>query len=202
MHKRGWTYFRIDGMMNGQNISGRWRIPFVYNASKEHPAWMKLNIGNEFEIIDCNNGAYLRHTDGTMIAAYSAGTFFKGLLRPWIGMHTIDIVRRDAVAQRVWFDTELAGNETDVIVALFYKDEHINIDLIYTIDKENDVIKNIRFDVNGETKGSLVFSYLQDLNEAGDEFVESAMLDNPQTPIQQSPGIRWLIHLTQRNLGE
>jgi len=202
MHKRGWTYFRIDGMMNGQNVSGRGRIPFVYNASKKRPAWLTLNVGDEFEIIDCKDGAHLRGTDGTLIAAYPSGAFFKGLAWPWMGMHTLDIVRRDAVAQRVWFKTELAGNETDVIVTLSHKNERGKADLIYAVDKEKDVIKDIRFDVNGETKGSLVFSYLQDVNEAGDKFVEPAMLDNPQAPIQQSPGIRWLIHLTQRNLAE
>ena len=86
MHKRGWTYFRINGELNGRVISGRGQIPFVYDTAKEHPAWLRLNIGNELEIIDCRAGAQLRRADGTLIATYPTGTFFKGLSRPWMGM--------------------------------------------------------------------------------------------------------------------
>jgi len=144
MHKRGWTYFRINGEINNQTIRAAGQIPFVYNVSKEHPAWMRLTIGNELEIVDCNDGACIRRVDGTVIAAYPPGTFFKGLLRPWMGMHTIDIIRRDAARRRVAFKTRPARNEENVIVSVYYEDKRNNAELVYVIDLENDIIEDIK----------------------------------------------------------
>ncbi len=201
MHKRGWTYFRIKGEINNQTISATGQIPFVYNASKEHPAWMRLKIGNELEIMDCNNGACIRRADGAVIAAYPAGTFFKGLLRPWMGMHTIDIIRRDATRRRVAFRTKPARNEEDVIVRVYYEDDRNNTELVYGIDMENDIIEDIGFETRNRIIGSLVFSYLQDIEQAGDEFIEPAILESPEVPIRNGPGILWLVDLAQGNLG-
>jgi len=201
MHKRGWTYFIINGTVGEQEIAGRGCIPFVYNASKEHPAWLNLKIGEELEITDCSRGAYLRQGDQT-IAAYQPGTFFKGLARPWMGMHTANIVRRDAAEQQIWFQSEWAQNETDVFVAISHEGQQDSTDLIYTIDMENDLIKTITFDLNGRARGSLIFSYLQDIDQLANQFAEPAISAGSQPPIQQSPGIRWLIYLAQGNLGK
>jgi hypothetical protein len=202
MHKRGWTYFTINGTIGEQQITSRGCIPFVYDAAKEHPAWLTLKIGDDLEITDCSRGAYLQRGDKHLITAYPAGTFFKGLARPWMGMHTANIVRRDAAEQRIWFQSERALNETDAIVAIFHKEQQNKTDLIYTIDMENDVIKTITFDVNGQAQGSLIFSYLQDLQNTRDVFSPPAQPPGTPPPIQQSPGIRWLIHLARGNLGK
>jgi len=197
MHKRGWTYFRINGEINGQNISGLGQIPFVYGAADEHPAWMRLNIANEFEVMDCPAGAELRRLDGTLIAAYPAGTFFKGLSRPWMGLHTADLVRRDAVEQRIWFESERLENEDKLIITLDYTE---NTSLLYTIDMEKDVVEDIRFVVNEINTGTLYFSYLQDISQAGsNEFTEPVISDTSQVPTQESPGISWLVGLVQEN---
>ncbi len=202
MHKRGWTYFSINGIVGEQEIAGRGCIPFVYDAAKEHPAWLTLKIGEDLEITDCSRGAYLRRGDKNLIAAYPAGTFFKGLARPWMGMHTANIVRRDAAEQRIWFESEWAQNKTDAIVAIFHEEQQNNTDLIYTIDMENDVIKTITFDVNGQAWGSLIFSYLQNIDQLANQFTEPVISIGSQPPIQQSPGIKWLIYLAQGNLGK
>ena len=202
MHKRGWTYFRINGEINKQSISATGQIPFVYNASKEHPAWMRLKIGNKLEIIDCNDGACLRQVDGTVIASYKAGTFFKGLLRPWMGMHTIDIIRRDATWRRVAFKTRPSRNEEDVIVSVYYEDKYVSTELVYDIDMEKDIIEYIRFKVRKMNIGSLVFSYLQDIEQAGDEFIEPAISKSPDVPTRLGAGILWLVDLAQGSLGK
>jgi len=201
MHKRGWTYFRVSGEVRGQGISGRGQIPFVYDTLNEHPAWMTLKIGDELEIIDHSNGARLRRGDGTLIAAYPSGTFFKGLARPWMGMHTVDIVRRDAARQRVWFETAPAKDKIDVIITLTSKQDQSDIELVYRIDMLTDVIEGIRFRVRNRNAGSLTFSYLQDIKEAAGEFIEPAILDDTQVATRQSPGILWLIYLAQGKLG-
>jgi hypothetical protein len=200
MHKRGWTYFSINGIIGQQEIAGRGCIPFFYNTAKEHPAWLTLKVGEDLEITDCSREAYLKR-GGQTIAAYEPGTFFKGLARPWMGMHTADIVRRDAAEQRIWFQSEWAANETDVIVVISHKGRQDGTDLIYTIDMENDVIKTITFDVDGQALGSLIFSYLQSTEKFENQLTEPATTVGSQPPIQQSPGIRWLIHLAQGNLG-
>ncbi len=200
MHKRGWTYFRINGTVEEQEITGTGCIPFIYNAAKEHPAWMTLRIDEDLEIVDCSRGAYLRRGDRT-IAAYEPGAFFKGLARPWMGMHAANIVRRDAAEQRIWFRSEWAQNETDVFVAVFHEEQQDKTDLIYTIDMENDIIKTITFDVNGQARGSLIFSYLQDIDQLANRFTEPAVSADSQQ-IQQSPGIQWLVQLAQGNLGK
>ena len=97
----------------------------------------------EFEIVDCNSGAYLRSMDSKIISTYSAGTFFKGLSRPWTGLHTMDAVRRDAGEQQVWFYTELTEDREDVIITLFKKDlelkTYTNKDLVEKIKKTNKI---------------------------------------------------------------
>ena len=201
MHKRGWTYFSINGTIGEQEITGRGCIPFVYNAAKKHPAWLRLKIGEDLEITDCSRGAYLRRGNQT-IAAYEPGMFFKGLARPWMGMHAANIVRRDAAEQRIWFQSERAENETDAIVAIFHKEQQDSTDLIYTIDMENDLIKTITFDVGGQARGSLIFSYLQDIDQLANQFAEPVISAGSQPAIQPSPGIKWLIYLAQGNLGK
>lgn len=202
MHKRGWTYFSINGIVGEQEITGRGCIPFVYEAVKEHPTWMTLHVGNELVINDSCKGAQVCLAEGKVIEAYPSGSFFKGLSRPWMGMHTADTVRRDAAEQRIWFQSERATNETDAIVVISHEEKQNSTDLIYTIDIENDVIKTITLDVNGRAQGSLMFSYLQDIEAAGDDFVEPVISTDSHSPIQQSPGIRWLIYLAQGNLGK
>jgi len=200
MHARGWTCFRIEGRLNGQTVTGRGRVPFVYDACKENPPWLLLNIGSDLRIIDTSEAAGLCRPDGTLIAAYPAGTFFKGLARPWIGMHTVDIVRRDAADRRIWFETTTAGNEKDVIIALLDKRDNTDTDLIYTVDLQNDIIESIKFRRRNADIGSLIFSYLQDIDQAGDEFVEPIVPDDAQVPTQEDAGILWLIDLAQGKL--
>jgi len=202
MHKRCWTYFRINGRIGNKIVSGLGRIPFVYRAWKEHPPWMRLKIGSELEIFDCRNGACLRGADGGLLAVYPPETFFAGLPRPWMGMHTIDIVRRDAASQRVWFETGPADNDQGTIVTFSCQYSGMNTELVYTIDMENDIVKTITFSVNGSEKGSLTFSYLQDIQQVDDKFIEPDAAEFLQTQTQEAPGLLWLIHLAQGNLGE
>ncbi|MCK5000046.1 MAG: sigma-70 family RNA polymerase sigma factor, partial [Anaerohalosphaera sp.] len=42
MHKRGWTYFKIAGDIDGKEITGAGRMPFIYAASEDNWAWLRL----------------------------------------------------------------------------------------------------------------------------------------------------------------
>jgi len=202
MHKRGWTYFHITGEVNDKVVSGRGCIPFFYNTAKDHPAWMILNIGKNVQITDSRRGAYLRRADGTTLAAYPSGAFFKGLARPWMGLHTADIVRRDAAERRIWFESERMENEDDVRVTVFFEEQSNGAELIYTIDTENDLIRDITFKLQDEPQGSLTFSYLQDINDIGERFTEPVISADPRSPSHPGPGIVWLAHLAEGSLGK
>jgi RNA polymerase sigma-70 factor (ECF subfamily) len=199
MHKRGWTYFRLSGNVGGQALSGRGCIPFFYDAAKAHPAWMILNVGNMLQVADSQKGAHLRRVDGKTVA-YPSGTFFKGLARPWMGLHAADVVRRDAVEERIWFKSEGMDNKDYVAVTVLYESEGEAMDLIYAVDMENDMIRDIKFMSGNEPRGSLIFSYLQDVDDLGDKFTEPVVPTASKAPCHPTPGILWLVHLAEGDL--
>jgi hypothetical protein len=84
-----------------------------------------------------------------------------------------------------------------VRVCLLYEDQDWPMDVMYAIDMENDVIRDITFTAQNEVKGLLSFSYLQDIDDIGDEFTEPAISSGPEAPSRQSLGVLWLVHLVQ-----
>jgi RNA polymerase sigma-70 factor (ECF subfamily) len=190
MHKRGWTYFRITGRVNGQQVSGTGRIPFVYAASGQSGPWLNLQIANGKRFIDSGAGACVFDASGKAVATYKSGSFFKGLGRPWMGLHTIDTVRRDAAEKQVWFETRhlLGGAKAEVVLT------QEQTRLVYTIDMETDVIEKITFSADNEGEGELEISYLQNIDDLGNEFA-SPRLGSYRKPQQNPPGMLWLIKL-------
>ena len=190
MHKRGWTYFRITGRVNGQQASGTGRMPFVYAASGQSGPWLKLQLGDGTKIVDSTSGARAFDGNGKAVATYTAGSFFKGLGRPWMGLHTIDTVRRDAAEKLVWFETRHlpGGAKTEVVLT---KEQ---TRLVYTIDMETDVIEKIIFSAGNGDQSELEFSYLQNIDNLGNEF-SSPRIGSYRRPQQNPPGILWLATL-------
>jgi RNA polymerase sigma-70 factor (ECF subfamily) len=203
MHKRGWTYFRISGQVNGEQVLGAGQVPFIYNASLEHSPWLKLNIGNRLEIIDASSGAHLAVPDGRVIAAYPAGSFFKGLAKPWMGMHTLDIIRRDAAEKRIRFTTRPFKDKVEVVLIQQSDDQKIHI--IYVIDLDRDVVETINFLTDDgraqQNKGVLNFTYLEEVQQSAHEFTEPEEIKVPRKTKQDSMGILWLTELAQGTLG-
>jgi len=149
MHKRGWTYFTITGHINGRRVTGHGRVPFVYEASKRYWPWMRLHIGDAVVVDES----------------------FTGFCRPWMGLHTIDIIRRDAARQKIPFETRYAHNQGKVEVILTPEGTQIT----YIIDMNKDVVEEIVF--AGNRQGQLIFKYLQDINNAGSKFAEPSSKD-------------------------
>jgi len=199
MRKRGWTWLRLTGLVAGKKIEGRAQVPFVY-AAMEHYPWICLRIGDNLEVVDCRKGACVRRPDGTELACYPAGAFFKGFPRPWMGMHTIDTVRRDAARQQIWFDTVWAANTEDIIVTLIEKHGYDRTSLAYKIGFKDDLISSIKFNRDDNVAGSLELSYLQDIDGLDAEFTEPTLPDKPQRQIQAEPGVRWLFKLLRGGL--
>ena len=174
MHKRGWTYFRVTGRIGAQGISGTGRIPFVYATCKRYRPWLKLKMADGTRIVD------------------RGGSFFKGLARPWMGLHTIDTVRRDAAEQEVWFETKALPDSDQVEVTL----DCGQVKLVYTIDMETDVIDKITFVGANGILGEMRFSYLQEIVDVGSEFDPPGRISGGVRP-QPDQGMLWLVNLVK-----
>jgi RNA polymerase sigma factor (sigma-70 family) len=173
MHKRGWTYFKITGRIDDKEVRGRGRIPFVNAASDNHWPWIVLKVGEDIINEAC----------------------FAGLSRPWMGMHTIDTVRRDAVRKWVWFETRYTPDEVKVEVLVTYR----QVKLLYTINMEKDVIEKITFLVGDDRRGELSFVYLQEIDNIGGEFAEPGR-QSDRGPQQEGPGMLWLVRLIESQM--
>jgi RNA polymerase sigma-70 factor (ECF subfamily) len=190
MHKRGWTYFRISGRLNGKQVSGTGQIPFVYATSRRFGPWLKLQIDRSLKIVDNGIAACVFDANGKALARYAGSSFFKGLGRQWMGLHTIDTVRRDAAEKRVSFETKMTSGGSKAEVVLTNKQAR----LVYTIDMETDVIEKITFSTGSGDEGELRFSYLQNIDNTGSEFTRPRF-GSYRRPRQSPPGMLWLVKL-------
>jgi hypothetical protein len=83
-------------------------------------------------------------------------TSFAGFSRPWMGMHTIDTVRRDA--EKEGFTHEIQPKTDGDMVEIIVTSEAGRI--VYTVDVARDVISGISF----SDKGELRFEYLKEVD--------------------------------------
>jgi len=197
MHKRGWTYFTISGNMAGKKVSGKGRLPFVYHATKQYPPWLKLRVYDRMMIHDGTDGAFIYNDAGRILENYPSGTFFKALTRPWMGLHTIDTVRRDAAEKSVPFETKFipAGNKAEIVL------NAPQMNLIYTIDLEKDIIEKIIFSTPQTMGlyGMLTFYYLEDIDRLDDDFTEPSCGGSPMPQEKEMPQL-WLLKLAEPGL--
>jgi RNA polymerase sigma factor (sigma-70 family) len=202
MHQRGWTYFRIAGNLGDQEVLGRGCMPLVHGLAKEHPPWLWLDIGSRQKIVDGVQGAWAVGADDGMIERYPAGTFFQGLNRPWLGLHAIDIVRRDA-ARRQWsFKKEMIGNfDRDS----GYQRARITITagkirLAYLINMKQNLIESIVWvteATEGTKDGMLQFLYPADIESANEKFVEPVMAEQGKAMPEKTFASFWMVRFIE-----
>jgi hypothetical protein len=195
MHQRGWTYVNVEGQIRGRIISGRGCVPFVYATLKQHSPWLDIKVDKQLHIADSDSGAFIRHLDSSRTERFPAGSFFKGMSRPWMGLHTLDTVRRDAAEQRIAFQTKVTPDQEHICVDLL-KD---TIQLEYTIDLYADCVDHIEIFIEGKHIGTLRFTYLQTINPSDRRFVEPRLLGT-RSSLSASPGSLWLIDLADGSL--
>jgi hypothetical protein len=189
MHKRGWTYFRLSGRIGEEEVSGLGRLPFFDAALEQNWAWLKLKVGDDLEIAD--NGSEARiYRSGRLSATYPGGSFFTGLSRPWMGLHTIDTVRRDAAQSRIWFETNPKTDGEIVEVVLAKAEQKLS----YIIDMNKDIIERILIRNADDTEGELVFTYLDDVESVKDDFI-APRWRNSGGRHSRSPGVVWLMNI-------
>jgi hypothetical protein len=170
-------------------------MPFVYAASKQHRPWLRLTVG-DVVIVDGGSVATLQNAQGEFPSKYRQGSFFSGLARPWMGLHVVDMVRRDAAEQRARFETQLTADGRQARVTVTSD----KTKLLYTIDIEADLIRRIDFTVGDVPAGSLEFEYLPDGNVSRSEFAAPATR-NQRVTFQKDTGILWLVALARGTLG-
>jgi RNA polymerase sigma-70 factor (ECF subfamily) len=146
MHKRGWVYFSIFGELGGEEVAGEGRMPFVYGKSRRYSPWLRLNLGGR-EVVDES---------------------FVGFGRPWMGLHTIDTVRRDAAKEGIVFETRLVSGGSKVEVKLVSGGSQV----LYLIDMERDIVDEIRVSRADGVTGKLEFEYLDEADETTGDFVK------------------------------
>ena len=192
LHKNLQAFVKITGQLNGVPIDGQGCIVFVYDKLAETTPWLKIKIGDT-EIIDNLQAAVLIRNGAKFY--YPPGTFFKGILRPWMGMHAIDIVRRDAAAQKIKFITTPPG-------ANVWSDEYgLNViitgssaKLDYRISYTSDLLGKITFYANDKEIGQMNFEYVID-----DEAIKNRPRIDSGKNIRQLPGL-WLMKLADGSL--
>lgn len=195
MHKRGWTYFRVTGQLNGRNVTGTGRLPFTYSMCRNHDFWLKLRVGADLTLTDGDSGAWVQNTAGAVLSRYSRGHFFKGLSRPWMGLHTLDTVRRDAAEQQVPFQTTPMPDGKEVQVTVIHGDTR----LVYRIDMETDVVRSIAFFVKQAPVGQLDFEYFQDLPQSRGDYL-APRTSTYRGSQSEDMGILWLVRLANGSL--
>jgi len=206
MRRRGWSYFRIKGSINGRQVSGAGRIPFTYEALSQYKPWMQLEVDGGVKITDTSEGAYITGADGKVLAAYWQGAFSYGLTRQWIGMHTIDIIRRDAAGKSVEFSTEYFGEDNEHYgkAKIILSAGEIYITCIVDID--NDILERMGFSDSadgGGQLGILEFTYIQEMPTVlGEEFVEPESVRVRKDVFREDKGILWLADFAAGSLGQ
>jgi RNA polymerase sigma-70 factor (ECF subfamily) len=196
MHRLGRAYFRIDGQINGVTLSGTGRLPLVYAASRLHSPWLEIRFGQTLRAVDTKDGAAVYDQDNRIVARYPAGSFFKGLGRPWLGLHTLDTVRRDAAEQQWPFHTRYDSRTDQATITV----QSEPAALTYAIDLDKDLINSLAFSSDATTgrpaiAGELIFTYFEE-DSSDARFAEprgvagGAVKSSPQ-------GILWLLNVLE-----
>jgi len=161
-HKQGWAAFTAAGTVGGRRIRVAGRMPLVYAAFDSHRPRLQVVVDGVVRRFDAESGAVEYDSASGVIARYSPHSLFRGLARPWMGLHAVDTVRRDAAEQKIPFETQrIDGN----IVQVTLTQDHRR--LAYTIDLEADAIEAVSFEQydgrQWKIVGQLAFSYAQQL---------------------------------------
>ena len=188
LHRQGFAWFKVKGRVGTKAIMGQGRLPFVYDRCTDCPALLSLAIGDDLAFQDGPAGARVLRA-GKVQARYPAYSLFSGLPRPWMGMHCLDQVRRDAAAQGIWFATKAEKDE--VQVCLSRTKDQTGVVLQYILSLEQDLIRSIYIKSGAKILGYLEFTYLEALEDAPAPAEPTRVSER----LEDSPGIGWLFDL-------
>ncbi len=193
MHQRGWTGFRINGQLNGIDIQGKGQIPFTFSHMKNHTPWMQIDSRNDTLAIDHVSGSAFLDSQENVVASLPNLSLFKGMSRPWTGIHTLDVIRRDAAMQQLWFNTEIDTTTLKSIISVDFSHQGIRGNIEYHVDLEKDLLDKIVI-ISDSLSGEIMFEYLQDM--PGNDFNSPQLVVDSQGFNDESHyGVLWPIEL-------
>lgn len=191
IHRQGHAYFRVEGQLNGMTVSGAGCLPLAYKASFMHSPWIEIRIGQSLRLVDTREGAVIYNEDNRIVARYASGSFFKGLVRPWLGLHSIDTIRRDAAEQELRFQTRYDAQTGQATVVV----QSEPAALTYRIDLIRDMLDRVELGSNKTAPtGVLTFTYSGDDGSAEAQFSEPRI--GVSTTAKSNPqGMLWLFDI-------
>ncbi len=192
MHRRGWAGFAVSGRVEGGFVSGHGRIPFTYGASRTCSPFLDLRIG-DVRIVDTFTSSGFQVNDRTA-ASGIGGTFFTGMPRPWMGLHTLDTVRRDAASCELPFTTEMIPGSNNTEEKARVTIELSDAQLVYTIDPANDLIDRIEMIRNDVITATLTFFY-----DSRTSNTVPTLSTSRDVPLMR-PSTLWLVELMDGSL--
>jgi hypothetical protein len=192
LHREGWAYLRISGQINGRAVTGTGCIPFVLAKRRTMTPRLRLAVEDSVVLEDNVNAAVVCDSAGRIRHRFAGGTFLKGLPRPWEGLHTIDTIRRDAAGYHLRFEMRNAVEDRHVDIAVTDR----NVELVYTIDLDQDVLREITLYEGQSEAGRLRLEYVRDLEDEFDAG-RGAESTRRRLPRQKRSDTLWLLRLMQ-----
>ena len=195
LHRQGWVCFRVSGRLGQQPVSGYGRMPFVAAAVGDHGPCLKLTLG-DVTLIDDGVRAEVRHRSGD-VSSYPGVSFFRGLGRPWTGLHTLDTIRRDAASAGLPFETRPLPDKDRVEIRV----NGPRVRLTYRIHLYQDWIESITFNDEHGILGEWSFSYSQDGETDARRLANVSPSGGGQTS-SRALDSSWLMRLAQGTLAK
>ncbi len=199
IHKQGYAWFTMDIQTASGRAAGFGRMPFVYETSLVNPAFINLYLNDGLAVRDdYNNRAYVSDTESDRRRTMPGGTFFKGLGRPWMGMHTVDCLRRDAAASFIDFKTDFYDNDKYCRLSMYLAKCTVK----YVVDMENDWVDSAEVITNNKVTDALLrlnFSYFSKKPDSAD-IKHSKFRQDSIKEANFSPYSLWIVDLAEVNL--
>ncbi len=195
LHKRGWACLRVSGRIGNETVTGEGIIPLNYTSLNQYNPSLRWKIGNRLQISDDIDGTYMYHLSERTLTTYPRGSFFDGLLRPWLGLHTIDIVRRDAAERQIAFQSRLSKQQDRSQVLI----DNGKLRMTYTIDMNRDWIDTILLSAQDSANQWKDVGVLEFMYEAAPVPLEGWRQPGPTRyqHTSNSMGMMWLLNLAQ-----
>ncbi len=170
-HQQGWCRFSIDGRIDGNVVKGEGQMPFVFEQYGRRPPCLVLTSG-DYQVVDSLGWTGIVDIDTQESRCFSRCSFFAGLPRPWMGMHTIDVIRRDAAEKYTPFTTDY-NDKTGMATIVLRPVQSVVAEVRYEVDMQRDWVRRISFwQQDKKTTGLLM------LGELFMEFAEESQTDD------------------------
>lgn len=194
LHRQGYCGFEVNGLWAGRQVRGGGQMPLVYGAKAKVQPRLILIFDNALFVEDTDQAAFF---SGSENVSFPSGSFFRYLARPWMGLHVLDTLRRDAASDGIVFETEYVQKTNQSLVTLLSG----RTKLVFEIPMEKDWIDSISLlrqrDGKWSQEGQLRLSYTLECDA-----VELLTISLPLRQVdayREGPG-NWLMSLADDEL--